>query len=146
MGNFILHWNYLLVIFIGKSIFKFIKIWLQPVSTGGMTPDLVWPQTSEYDQLLQSVEVLIPRGHQGLRVGGCRIIDLLPGIQLVTKQKTPHNSKWQHIILIATNSYGSLHLKWHQMWLHTNVHLMFMFVDTILVMQVGYHLWYLMLN
>ena len=87
MGNFILHWNYLLVIFIGKSIFKFIKIWLQPVSTGGMTPDLVWPQTSEYDQLLQSVEVLIPRGHQGLRVGGCRIIDLLPGIQLVTKQK-----------------------------------------------------------
>ena len=93
MGNFTLYWNYLLVIFIGKSIFKFIKIWLEPVSIGGMTPDLVWSQTSEYDQLLQSVQALIPRGHQGFRVGGCRIIDLLPGMQLVTKQKTPHNSK-----------------------------------------------------
>ena len=94
MGNFTLHWNYLLVIFIVANQYsKFIKIWLEPVSIGGMNPDLVWPQTSEYDQLLQSVQVLIPRGHQGLRVGGCRIIDLLPGIQLVTKQKTPHNSK-----------------------------------------------------
>ena len=93
MGNFTLYWNHLLVIFIGKSIFKFIKIWLERVSIGGMTPDLVWPQTSEYDQLLQSVQVLIPWGHQGLRVGGCRIIDLLPGIQLVTKPKNPHNSK-----------------------------------------------------